>query len=210
MSGRGTKGGGYFGDYTGNPDVDDDGSIIGTKRGRKKRSARQFGNWHDQCVVGDTGKPMSVLASGLIGLEFVFPDFFAFDEMARTTILRRALSKDEEDNFVPRPITDVDLSLVQDRLQHLGLKRIGAEVVKQAIEVRAMKACYHPVREYVGSLRWDEKPRLAMLLPVYFGAEDCEYTRQVGSMFIISMIARVFRPGCKCDYTPILEGEQVR
>jgi predicted P-loop ATPase len=35
-----------------------------------------------------------------------------------------------------------------------------------------------------------------------------EYLTAIGSMFLVAMIARVMRPGCKCDYMLVLEGEQ--
>ena len=40
------------------------------------------------------------------------------------------------------------------------------------------------------------------------GAEDSEYVRGIGTMFPISMVARVFKPGCQADYMPVLEGLQ--
>jgi predicted P-loop ATPase len=62
------------------------------------------------------------------------------------------------------------------------------------------------MRDYLNSLRWDEKER--SLFVDCFGAEKSKYTEGIGTMFLIGMVARIFRPGCKMDYMPILEGEQ--
>jgi len=51
-------------------------------------------------------------------------------------------------------------------------------------------------------------PPLALWLHKYLGSENTEYTRGIGTMFMISMVARIYDPGCKVDYMVIFEGPQ--
>jgi len=66
----------------------------------------------------------------------------------------------------------------------------------------------HPVREYLESLEWDGKERIETLFIDLLGAEDNKYTRAVTRKSLIGAVARIFEPGCKYDYMPVLVGPQ--
>jgi predicted P-loop ATPase len=85
---------------------------------------------------------------------------------------------------------------------------MGRETVHQAIDLVAQEHAFHPVRNYLNGLRWDGERRLGGWLNAYLGADHCEYTRAVGTMFLIAMVARIFEPGCKCDYMIVLESQE--
>src|ERR1019366_10803013 len=145
--------------------------------------------WLDQCIAGDTGKPLAVLANVLLALRSAMPGAFAYDEMLSIPMLMHSLV--DEDGFTQRSCTDVDVGVVQEKLQHLGLKRIAKDVVHQAVDIRAHECRFHPVRDFLTSLEWDQTPRLAGLFPAYFGTPDAEYPRAIGTMFVVSMVARI-------------------
>jgi predicted P-loop ATPase len=149
-------------------------------------------------------KAASSVANALIGLRAVWPDALAYDEMLCAPMLMQALKG--ENGFEPRPLTDVDVGIMQEVLQHRGLKRIGKDAMHQAVDIRAHERRFHPVRRYLEGLEWDgaERP----LFSTYFGAEETPYVKAIGRMFLIAMVARIYQPGCKADYMPVIEGPQ--
>ncbi len=184
---------------------------------RKKTVARTNGkhpDWFAQCICGETGKPLPIVANALIALQAVMPDHFAYDEMACAPMLMEPLeettllSHPREDSTVLSPVTDVDVGIVQAKLQHMGLKRIGRDTVHQAVDMRAHACRFHPVRDYLEGLEWDGELRIGNFAPVYLGSDENDYTRTIGSMFLISMVARIFEPGCKADHMLVAEGAQ--
>ena len=126
--------------------------------------------------------------------------------MLQAPLLMRPLSDSE--SFEPRPLTDTDVTHFQEWLQHAGLRSISKEMMHQAVDVRAEECAFHPVRDYLNSLKWNGKARLSKWLTTYLGACQTPYTEAVGRMFLVSMVARIFQPGCKADYMPIIEGPQ--
>lgn len=84
----------------------------------------------------------------------------------------------------------------------------SVEMVEQAVQAVARRRVIHPVRDYLGALRWDGQQRLPALLVTYFGATDTAYARAIGLRWMVSAVARAFRPGCQADYMLVLEGQQ--
>jgi predicted P-loop ATPase len=66
----------------------------------------------------------------------------------------------------------------------------------------------HPVRDYLNGLNWDGAPRLDGWLSKYLGVEESNYSYAVGARWMLSAIARIYRPGAKADCCLILEGPQ--
>jgi hypothetical protein len=64
---------------------------------------------------------------------------------------------------------------------------------------------FHPVRDYLDSLRWDGEKRIDRWLTTYAGAADDEFTRAAGALFLIAAVRRVRAPGCKFDEMLVLE-----
>lgn len=67
---------------------------------------------------------------------------------------------------------------------------------------------FHPIKDYLESLEWDEIPRVEMLLVEYLGASNTKYTKEVTLKTLVAAIQRVYEPGCKFDYMLTLVGRQ--
>jgi predicted P-loop ATPase len=107
-----------------------------------------------------------------------------------------------------RPITDEDITAVQEWLQLAGLPHVTKETVHQAIELIACENSFHPIKDYLEPLVWDGVERHDDWLSDCLGVEKTEYAAAVGRMFLVGMVARIYQPGCQSDYMPILEGPQ--
>jgi predicted P-loop ATPase len=113
-----------------------------------------------------------------------------------------------EQSEYPRPMTDQDITEIQEWLQLHGLPTVSWDTVYKAVELIGHENTFHPVKNYLEALVWDGTQRLEHWLTDYFGVEPTEYARAVGKMFLIGMVARIYQPGCQADYMLILEGPQ--
>jgi hypothetical protein len=103
--------------------------------------------------------------------------------------------------------TDHEDRLAAEWLQKQGIL-VSVEIAGQAVQTAAQDHLFHPVKAYLQGLQWDGVERLDSWLSAYLGAADTEYSRAVGSRWLISAVARIFRPGAKADCCLILEGPQ--
>jgi predicted P-loop ATPase len=85
---------------------------------------------------------------------------------------------------------------------------VGSNVAREAVQSVAYEQRFHPILRWLEGLQWDGTPRLDKWLSAYLGTPNTPLTRAIGRKFLISAVARVYKPGCKVDHMLIPEGKQ--
>jgi predicted P-loop ATPase len=198
-------------------DIEDDNLDEEVAKAHKHAKQDRINEWLKRCQrsTGKTKAPIPNLFNVMVALAHAdeLCGCFAYDEMLGVPLLTQALpgqdfTEELNDADHGRPVTDIDVGILQRYLQECGLTKIGKDIVHQAVDMHAYERRFHPVRQYLESLEWDEVPRLKTWLCSYLGAEDNAYHAGIGRMFLTGMVARVFEPGAKVDYMLVLEGPQ--
>ncbi|MBZ5620768.1 MAG: DUF3854 domain-containing protein [Acidobacteriia bacterium] len=152
------------------------------------------------------GRILPVLANAIAAFRHA-PEWggvLAFNEFAWGTVVLKPAPW----GIVPKgEWTDHEDRLAAEWLQRQGVL-VSVEIAGQAVQTAARDHPFHPVKSYLQGLQWDGVERVDRWLSTYLGAEDTEYSRAVGSRWLISAVARIFRPGAKADCCLILEGPQ--
>lgn len=135
----------------------------------------------------------------------------AYDELRNTVVCRRAFPWPYSK---PGEIRGADALLLGKWLTDTwGLPSISKASLDEGLQTVAHSQRYHPVREWLGGIVWDKKPRIDRWLmhalgetPATVPAALAEYLGLVGRYWVMGMVWRVMEPGCKFDYCPVLEG----
>ena len=114
------------------------------------------------------------------------------------------------------PIQDHHLFAVRGMLEYqngpgkpgYGLKNVTDRDLNAAVETAARLNSFHPVRDMLENLKHDGRKRVETFFMDYFGCPDNAYHRQTALCFFVAAVARVFEPGHKFDFVPILFGAQ--
>ena len=177
-----------------------------TREGALKRG-KPPDDWTDRLILNKNGEIVANLAN-LILILCEAPKWrgvLGYNEFAARVVIRKRPSWGTEPP--DSPWTDHHDSLVRVWFQTEGINPAAGDVGR-AVQAAARHNPFHPVRTYFEALVWDGVPRLDTWLVAYFHAEDSLYLRAIGPRYLISAVARIYRPGCKVDHTLVLEGPQ--
>lgn len=107
----------------------------------------------------------------------------------------------------PEPVKNVDYSGVRNYIESIyGIS--GNLKIDDSMALEFEKNTFHPIRDYLSSLEWDNEERLDTLLIDYFGADDNIYSREAIRKILVGAVTRIFRPGAKFDLVLTLVGDQ--
>ena len=176
--------------------------VVGREAAHRDRAI----DWRALLLMNRDLKPKAILANAITALREApeWAGVLAFNEFSLGTV---ALKSAPWAGAAGSEWTDHEDRLTANWLQHEGIC-VSVEIAGQAVQTAAKDRRFHPVREYLDSLKWDGTKRIDTWLNLYLGTEPSDYTAAVGARWLVSAVARVFRPGAKADCCLILEGPQ--
>lgn len=116
----------------------------------------------------------------------------------------------QRDRGEPREVQDVDYVAAARWFNENGFPRATMQILQPALQAACAEQRYDPLVDHLDSLKWDGTPRTSSWLSAYCGAVGDDYVREVGKRWLISAVARAYKPGCKADCMLVLEGDQGR
>lgn len=167
-----------------------------------------FPEWHKNLIVTEKGTAKANIANAMMVLrqDKSFKDSIAFDALREETMVLGELPWNGAYRG-PRTWKDNDDRWLAEWFQnnHVGM---SVNIVAEAVQAIAAERSFHPVLDYLKTVRWNGEPLLDEWVIRYLGCKDTPYARAVGSRWMISAVARVMQPGCKADSALVLEGKQ--
>jgi predicted P-loop ATPase len=164
-------------------------------------------DWRKQLLVTDKGAIKSVLKNAAVMLRYA-PEWhgvLTFNEFSLYA---------ETDQAAPWPQSragavwaDDDDSHAAEWLQASGVM-VSSKIAGEAVQMIARERPYHPIKQYLSDLIWDQKSRIEGWLTAYLGAEDSPLNAAIGARWLIQAVARIAQPGCQADATLLLIGRQ--
>ena len=104
-------------------------------------------------------------------------------------------------------ITDVDIYQIQRYMeQNYGLK--SEKAINKAISITANENSYHPIKDYLESLKWDGRERIRHAMTKYLGVDEDGYAESLMRLLLTAAIKRIYEPGCKYDIMVCAVGGQ--
>lgn len=163
----------------------------------------------------EKGEPLNTLGNLLVILAHdpALTGMVGFNEFTSQPLLMRPPPPMDDDEAplpgpYPRPWGVEDVALVLTHVQRNWIPKARTDAIEQAMLTEAAHRRFHPIRNWLASLKWDGKPRVDTWLCKAFGTPDDDYHRAIGSKFLIAAVRRIRHPGCKFDHMPVLEGDQ--
>jgi len=162
----------------------------------------QFVSWKSLALsCTDNGAPHPTLANASLVIQ-QHPElqgkirFDIFRQQIRTTF-----------SGPEREWTDADdKNLTVWIQQRMKLNKLGLTTIKEAVEHAAGCNAFNSLTNWLSGLEWDREPRLATWVSDCLGVRIDPYSVAAGRNWLISMVARAFKPGCQADHMPVLEG----
>lgn len=173
-------------------------------------AGKRKSNWEAMLLRAPKGLPFGHEQNVIIALTHAleWDGALGFDEFQQKVTLHRPPPWDSNASFIAGKAVPEDFDVRVAAWCQGHFINTNPSIAYRAIGVVARERRYHPVKDYLGALEWDRRPQLDAWASYYLGVEDSPYARAVAARWMISAVARIYRPGVKADHVLVLEGSQ--
>jgi predicted P-loop ATPase len=189
-----------------------------------KRRAKVKKDWTHGLQLDQNGKILNTLSNvvHIMSNDARLRESFEFDEFSRKYVCRMPIRTklmnvptiEVRDAFFGEELTDFMLTVVRCVFEAApgdalgwGMK-VSKSDIHEAVQVCGRLNTFNSAKDRLFIEPWDGVPRMETLFIRYLGTEDNTYFREAARLFLIAAVARLYEPGHKFDYVPILEGHQ--
>src|SRR5215469_86939 len=161
---------------------DEFGSALGRERGG-------WAHISELMITTRDGAAKAVLANAITVLHYAseWDGVLAFNEFTLHVTTKKSAPWERK---AGTNWSDYDDSKTAEWLQHSGIM-VSSKVAAEAVQTVARENSFHPVKDYLSTVKWDQKMRLDSWLSTYMGVEQSTFTSTVGARWLISAVARI-------------------
>lgn len=183
-------------------------TLIKTKKGELSKG--HFGIRNTEIHLQNLPEFKQKLALNLFTMDTVWLTVPEWRKKINEQILEQEVVNPEDADKIEAqpPLTDDDIVIIRGLLNNIGFDP-NANQIHEAVRAVALQNMFHPVKDYFESLpKWDGVKRLDTFFQKYAGTIQNDYFAEVGRKIFVAVVTRVYIPGAKFDYTPVLVGGQ--
>ncbi|SHF23726.1 Predicted P-loop ATPase and inactivated derivatives [Seinonella peptonophila] len=130
---------------------------------------------------------------------------FAYDEFNHRPFVRKILPWKAKEG----PFDNMDDAALRGHIENkYGIRH--KERLTDALMMVSRRHAFHPIKDYLETLKWDGIPRLESIFIEYLGVEDHVHTRKLTIKALVAAIKRIYEPGAKFDEMIVFKGKQGR
>jgi predicted P-loop ATPase len=154
-------------------------------------------SWHEQLVCNPKG-----------GVRNTFLNVVTIIRNSRDYATLRLNEMTRAPELGGERVTDARFAQVREQIERRWGFAPSAESVVSALGLIASERRYHPVQQYLRSLKWDGTERLDRVAADVLGADATPINVTMVRSWFVSAVARAMQPGCKVDTSLVLVGAQ--
>lgn len=195
---------------------------------KKRKKAPKTEDWFpDALTLDQNGKIESTMPNAAVIIHNDARMFgaIAFNEFSKQIVSRRSIKsrldiapsmivRDTENGDPWQDFNDITIRMILEAPNGEGKVGYGMPITDRnlagAIVSASRRNAFHPIRDMLedAAERYGADVELLETLFIRFlGVEDNAYHRETARLVLVASVARIFEPGHKFDFAPILQGE---